>query len=158
MRRNLLGAAAIGVIRARTTRSSLAWVNANGKPPRAYHDLNAAGIRAWREWADRLGGDWFRQTGSLHWADPADAAQVARLAEHVAMLAAWDYPARFITSVDSLRLEPDLAIPRDVREVAYFPDEAYLLTVPAIQLLLGYATARRHPHNRRRRNRATVGR
>src|SRR5438445_9447373 len=43
-----------------TSASSLAWANANGKPPRAYHDLNVAGIRAWREWADRLGRDWFR--------------------------------------------------------------------------------------------------
>ena len=53
-----------------TSGSSLAWVNANDKPPRAYHDLNVAGMRAWRQWADRLGGDWFRPGGSLHWADP----------------------------------------------------------------------------------------
>lgn len=125
-----------------TSGSSLAWANANGKPPRTYHDLNAAGIRAWRQWADRLGGDWFRQTGSLHWADPADPAQVAQLAQHVAMLADWDYPAYLITPAEARQLEPDLAIPADVREVAYFPDEAYLLTRLAIRALLDYATAR----------------
>lgn len=122
-----------------TSGSSLAWVNANGKPPRAYHDLNVAGIQAWREWAERLGGDWFRQTGSLHWASRAEAA---RLAEHVAALVAWDYPARLITPEEARRLEPDLAIPLDVHEVAYFPEEAYLLTVPAIRALLDDATAR----------------
>ena len=122
-----------------TSGSSLAWVNANGKPPRAYHDLNAAGIRAWREWAGKLGGDWFRPGGSLHWAEKGGAA---RLAEHVAALAEWEYPARLLSPAQALQLEPDLAIPDDVREVAYFPDEAYLLTVPAIQTLLRYATER----------------
>lgn len=122
-----------------TSGSSLAWVNANGKPPRAYHDLNAAGIRAWREWAGKLGGDWFRPGGSLHWTDKDGAA---RLAEHVAALAEWEYPARLLSPAQALQLEPDLAIPDDVREVAYFPDEAYLLTVPAIQTLLRYATER----------------
>ncbi|HEX8036798.1 MAG TPA: FAD-dependent oxidoreductase [Ktedonobacterales bacterium] len=122
-----------------TSGSSLAWANANGKPPRAYHDLNVAGIRAWREWAERLGGDWFRQGGGLHWADPAEAE---KLAAHVAMLAEWDYPARLLTPTEALHLEPDLAIPAEVREVAYFPEEAYLLTVPAVQALLDYATAR----------------
>lgn len=122
-----------------TSGSSLAWVNANGKPPRAYHDLNVAGLRAWRAWADRLGGDWFRPGGSLHWATPADAA---RLAEHVATLASWDYPARLLTPAEALHLEPDLAIPPEVREVAHFPEEAYLLTGAAVRALLDYATAR----------------
>jgi glycine/D-amino acid oxidase-like deaminating enzyme len=122
-----------------TSGSSLAWVNANDKPPRAYHDLNVAGMWAWRQWADRLGGDWYRPGGSLHWADPGEAA---RLAEHVAALAAWDYRAQLLTPVQAQRLEPGLAIPPMVREVAYFPEEAYLLTGPAIGALLHYATAR----------------
>lgn len=122
-----------------TSGSSLAWANANGKPPRAYHDLNVAGIRAWRELADRLGGDWFQQTGSLHWTDPENAA---RLAEHVSMLTGWDYPARLISPVEATRLEPALAIPSDVREVAYFPEEAYVLTRQAIRALLDDATSR----------------
>jgi glycine/D-amino acid oxidase-like deaminating enzyme len=125
-----------------TSGSSLAWINANGKPPRAYHDLNVAGIRAWRGWAERLGGDWFRPSGSLHWADPDDLAGVARLAEHVAMLATWDYPAQILTPAEARRLEPDLAISPAVREVVFYPKEAFLLTVPAVQALLDFATAR----------------
>jgi glycine/D-amino acid oxidase-like deaminating enzyme len=122
-----------------TSGSSLAWVNANGKPPRAYHDLNVAGIRAWREWSAQLGGDWFRPGGSLRWANPADAAT---LAEHVAMLTEWDYPARLLTPAQALELEPELAIPPEAREVAYFPEEAHLFTRPAIRALLDYATSR----------------
>ncbi len=125
-----------------TSGSSLAWINANGKPPRAYHDLNVAGIRAWRGWAERLGGDWFRPSGSLHWVDPDDPAEGARLAEHLAMLAAWDYPSQILTPAEARRLEPDLAIPPAVREVLYYPEEAYLLTAPAVRALLDYATAR----------------
>jgi glycine/D-amino acid oxidase-like deaminating enzyme len=125
-----------------TTGSSLAWVNANDKPPRAYHDLNVAGMHAWREWADRLGGDWYRSGGSLHWADPADAAASSKLVEHVAALAGWNYSAQLITPAEVLNLESDLAVPSEVREVAYFPDEAYLLTYPAVRALLDYASTR----------------
>lgn len=66
----------------------------------------------------------------------------AQLAEHVAALTEWDYPARLITPKEARQLEPDLAIPSEVREVAYFSEEAYLLTVPAIRALLDDATAR----------------
>lgn len=122
-----------------TSGSSLAWVNANDKPPRAYHDLNAAGIRAWREWAERLGGDWFRPGGCLKWTEPEGAD---RLAEHVAKLATWEYPAQLLSPAQARELEPELAIPATVREVAYFPGEAYLHTLPAVQALLSYAAER----------------
>ena len=38
------------------TRSSFAWLNANDKAPRAYHDLNHAGMRAWAALSASLGG------------------------------------------------------------------------------------------------------
>jgi glycine/D-amino acid oxidase-like deaminating enzyme len=122
-----------------TSGSSLAWVNANDKPPRAYHDLNVAGYHAWRQWSEQLGGNWFRPTGSLHWADRGASAAFAA---HVAKLTEWGYPAHLLTPAGALRLEPGLAIPPEVHEVAYFPQEAYLLTTLAIQTLLQYATAR----------------
>ena len=37
------------------TRSSFAWLNSNNKTPRAYHDLNYAGMRAWAELARPAG-------------------------------------------------------------------------------------------------------
>src|ERR1700683_991192 len=39
-----------------TSRWSFAWVNSNDKGPKAYHDLNQAGIRAWAELAPGLDG------------------------------------------------------------------------------------------------------
>ena len=38
------------------TRSSFAWLNSNDKAPRAYHDLNEAGLRAWGRLAAWLDG------------------------------------------------------------------------------------------------------
>ena len=50
------------------TRSSLAWLNANDKMPRAYHDLNHAGMRAWAGLSASLGGAawylWVPETSS----------------------------------------------------------------------------------------------
>lgn len=122
-----------------TSGSSLAWVNANDKPPRAYHDLNVSGLHAWRRWSDRLGGGWFRTGGSLHWTGPEEAEQLAR---RVAALTAWGYPAELLTPARALRLEPDIALPGDAGGVAYFPEEAYLMAGPAIDALLGYAAER----------------
>src|SRR5262249_17286064 len=42
----------------------------------------------------------------------------------------------------ALELEPELAIPSAVSDVAYFPEEAYLHPVPTIWTLLDYATTR----------------
>src|SRR6516225_11096122 len=51
------------------TRSSFAWLNANYKTPRAYHDLNHAGMRAWATLSARLGGAaWYRPVGNIEWA------------------------------------------------------------------------------------------
>ena len=51
------------------TRSSLAWLNANNKPPRAYHDLNYTGMQRWAELSASLGGPaWYRPAGNIEWA------------------------------------------------------------------------------------------
>ena len=42
------------------TRSSFAWLNSNDKAPRVYHDLNAAGLRAWDGWPP----GWTMQRGT----------------------------------------------------------------------------------------------
>jgi glycine/D-amino acid oxidase-like deaminating enzyme len=68
------------------TRSSFAWLNANDKAPRAYHDLNHAGMRAWAALAASRGGAaWYRPVGNIEWA--ASAPQRARLAARVRRLA-----------------------------------------------------------------------
>src|SRR5215831_5342900 len=52
------------------TGSSFAWLNANDKAPRAYHDLNHAGMRAWAGLAADMGG----AAGPGGTADPGETA------------------------------------------------------------------------------------
>jgi glycine/D-amino acid oxidase-like deaminating enzyme len=119
------------------TRSSFAWLNANDKEPRAYHDLNHAGMRAWAGLAARIGGEaWYRPAGNIEWA--AGAAGHARLAARVPRLAGWGYPARLIGAGEAAELEPSLRLPR-VRGVAWFPGEGYLLTERLVNQLVGLA-------------------
>ena len=116
------------------TRSSFAWLNANDKAPRAYHDLNHAGMRAWAGLAARLGGAaWYRPAGNLEWA--ADAAARARLTARVRRLTGWGYPARLVGAAEAAELEPSLRLPWPAPDLAWFPDEGYLLTEPLVSHL-----------------------
>src|SRR5215831_4759855 len=120
------------------TRSSFAWLNANDKTPRAYHELNHAGMRAWAALSAGLGGaPWYRPTGNIEWAE--DAPGHARLAARVCRLAGWGYPARLMGAAEAAELEPSLRLPASVAEVAWFPDEGYLLTEPLVSQLAGLA-------------------
>jgi glycine/D-amino acid oxidase-like deaminating enzyme len=123
------------------TRSSFAWLNANDKGPRAYHDLNHAGLRAWAALSAGLGGAaWYRPTGNIEWAE--DAPGRARLAARVRRLAGWGYPARLIGAAEAAGLEPSLRLPASVAEAAWFPGEGYLLTEPLVGWLAGLAVQR----------------
>ena len=116
------------------TGSSFAWLNANDKAPRAYHDLNHAGMRAWATLAASLGGAaWYRPAGNLEWASSAPGR--ARLAARVRRLTEWGYPARLIDAAEAAGLEPSLRLPRPAPDVAWFPDEGYLLTGPLVSRL-----------------------
>ena len=89
------------------TRSSFAWLNANDKMPRAYHDLNHAGMRAWAGLSASLGGAaWYRPAANIEWA--VSAAGRAQLAARVRRLAGWAYPARLIDAAEAAGLEPSL--------------------------------------------------
>ena len=121
------------------TRSSFAWLNSNGKAPRAYHDLNHAGIRAWEQLAGTLGRPaWYRPAGNLEWAVSTPGR--AELAARVRRLAGWGYPARLIGVAEAAELEPSLRLPRPAPEIAWFPGEGYLLTEAMVSYLLERAT------------------
>jgi D-hydroxyproline dehydrogenase subunit beta len=116
------------------TRWSFAWLNSNDKGPRAYHDLNHAGMRAWARLAASAGGAaWYRPAGNIEWA--VDAPGRERLAARVHRLAGCGYPAHLIAAAEAAELEPSLRLPRSVAEVAWFPDEGYLLTGPLVSHL-----------------------
>jgi glycine/D-amino acid oxidase-like deaminating enzyme len=125
-----------------TSTTSFAWVNSSDKQPRAYHDLNVLGMAAHRELQglSATGPRWFHRTGRLEWAEEAEHA--ADLAGRVASLDAWGYPSRWITREEAVGLEPDLRIPAGVPEVAWFPEEGYVLPAVLLGRLLGEARDR----------------
>jgi glycine/D-amino acid oxidase-like deaminating enzyme len=112
-----------------TSSVSFAWTNANTKRPKAYFDLNVAGMGAYR----RLLAEWGRlpgyyPLGRLEWAAPDDA-EGWRVLEHKAEeLNAWGYPAlRLPTARVVAELEPDLLLdPNKQPEVFFYPDEAHV--------------------------------
>jgi glycine/D-amino acid oxidase-like deaminating enzyme len=123
------------------TRWSFAWLNANDKTPRAYHDLNHAGMRAWAALSASIGGAaWYRPSGNIEWA--RSAAGRARLAARVRRLAGWAYPARLIGAAEAAGLEPSLRLPRPAPDIAWFPGEGYLLTEPLVSHLVELAARR----------------
>lgn len=124
-----------------TSKWSFAWLNSNDKAPRAYYELNDAGLRAWAVLAQQLGGAaWYRPTGNLEWAATADGH--AQLAARVTRLASWGYRVHMIGAAEAAELEPALRLPAAVPGVAWFPAEGYLLTGPLISQLIEAATQR----------------
>jgi glycine/D-amino acid oxidase-like deaminating enzyme len=99
------------------TGSSFAWLNANQKVPRGYHDLNHAGMRAWAALSASMGGAaWHRPAGNIEWADRAPGR--AQLAARVRRLTGWGYPARLIDVAKAAVLEPALQLPQSAADVA----------------------------------------
>jgi len=123
------------------TRSSFAWLNANAKEPRSHYELNHAGMRAWAELAAILGGPaWYRPVGNIEWA--LDSAERGQLSARVRRLASWGYSAALIDAAEAAELEPSLQLPAAVADVAWFPDEGYLLTERLVSDLAGLAVRR----------------
>ncbi|MGK5682162.1 NAD(P)/FAD-dependent oxidoreductase [Actinoplanes sp. URMC 104] len=116
-----------------TSGSSLAWLNANHKLPRHYHDLNVRGIASWRELA--AGEPWHVPTGSLTWAGPGE------LDDRLRRLRDWGYPVEELTAGRAAVLEPALRVPDDA-QVAFFPGEAFVYGDQAVQALLTRARER----------------
>jgi D-hydroxyproline dehydrogenase subunit beta len=74
-------------------------------------------------------------------AGPERAAAAPELAARVSRLASWGYPARLIDPAEAARLEPALLRPGRAAALAWFPDEAYLLTEPLIARLVARLTS-----------------
>lgn len=87
------------------TRVSFGYLNAHGKTPFSYHDLNRRSLDMWAGFARRLGIDvtW---GGELRWAATADGA--AALAAQAEALQAWGYPTRMLDAAEVQQLEPEL--------------------------------------------------
>lgn len=121
---------------------SFAWPNAHDKKPRAYHELNLAGMAAHKalieEWDNAR---WAHGGGHLEWY--ADAAGLAGQQERVKRLQDWDYEVEWLDGAELRRLEPDLEPGiADDHPVAWFPNEGWIDPVLYVQAML--AAARRH--------------
>jgi glycine/D-amino acid oxidase-like deaminating enzyme len=102
-----------------TTGSSFAWLNARHKPPRAYHDLNIAGMAAHAALRVELGAaPWWHGGGAMAW--PVDEEDVGRLRR-------WGYGVEEVSREAVLAREPGLAgAALGNGPFAYFPDEGWL--------------------------------
>ena len=124
-----------------TSGTSFAWLNSCKKEPEAYHRLNAEGMAAHRALAHELGAiGGHHDGGSLEWTEGGDAGRELR--ERVERLASRGYAAEFISRDRALGMEPGLAIPADVREVAFYAGEAWLDAPRLIRTLLDAASAK----------------
>lgn len=119
-----------------TTATSFGWVNSHDKHPRAYHELNAAGMAEHKR-LHESGGDWFSPSGVVEWA--ADAAGLRRLHESTETLRERDYSVRWINAERTAELLPDVRLPAEVAEFAWYPDEGYALPLPLLARLWGEA-------------------
>ena len=122
-----------------TSGTTFAWVNAHDKQPRAYHDLNVAGMEAHLELQAQASSKdrWLFPTGNLVWAD--DPAGVDRLSRRADRLVSWGYPVQVLTPDEALELEPVLRIGDRVDRVLLFPTEGHALPAVLLDRLLGEA-------------------
>jgi glycine/D-amino acid oxidase-like deaminating enzyme len=123
-----------------TSGTSFAWLNSVKKEPEAYHRLNVEGMAAHRELARELGPDGgHHEGGSLEWAGGGESERELRA--RVERLASWSYAAEWIPREQAIKLEPGLAIPRSVHDVAFFADDAWLDAPRLIRTLIDAAAA-----------------
>jgi glycine/D-amino acid oxidase-like deaminating enzyme len=109
-----------------TSGISFAWTNSNNKLPRAYHDLNVAGMMAHAALAEEFGGaPWFHRSGSIEWRRSPEEQDAHRA--KIERLRSWGYAADWITRSDLAELEPDID-PDQVGDapISLCPDEGWV--------------------------------
>jgi glycine/D-amino acid oxidase-like deaminating enzyme len=118
-----------------TSSNSFAWVNANDKPPAAYHDLNAAGVEEHHHLAAELAGSWFHPDGNLEIAvDPSHRDELRRRLDR---LRSTGYAAESISIDEALARVPDLRLASPAQaEAAYFPREGWIEAPIFVRMLL----------------------
>jgi glycine/D-amino acid oxidase-like deaminating enzyme len=96
---------------------SFAWLNAFGKNPVSYHDLNRRSMDMWPRFAQELGLDLgLHWGGEMRWECTPEGAKA--LQERVAQLQTWGYASRLIEAEEMHRLEPGL-VPGPITAAAF---------------------------------------
>lgn len=132
-----------GTLASGTSATSFAWINANNKPPLAYHRLNLAGMTEHARLREEFNGaPWLHVHGNVMWGDTSRVASADdALVDKVERLREWGYPVALLTHAELADLQPDLAPGADVRTIAYFPTEGYVDVRVLIAHLTRAATA-----------------
>ena len=119
---------------------SFAWLNAFGKEPFAYHDLNRRSMEAWRRFAQGLQGDvGLHWRGEMRWVHTPEDAQI--LQQHIQRLQTWGYPNRLITAAELCQLEPGL-VPGPVSAASLGPIDGHVEPLKVIAACLQQARTR----------------
>ncbi|WP_369790798.1 NAD(P)/FAD-dependent oxidoreductase [Rouxiella sp. WC2420] len=122
-----------------TSANSFAWINSHGKPPEAYHRLNASGMQAHRDLAKRFGqAPWLNLTGCLEWQAPAEQQAMK---DNVARLQSYDYPAEWISAGQLQQHEPEMHLDGTQGAIGWFSSEGWVDTQQYIHLLLQASAA-----------------
>jgi glycine/D-amino acid oxidase-like deaminating enzyme len=123
-------------IGAGTSGRSFAWTNSNGKTPRAYHDLNVAGMQAHTALVGEFGSTpWWHGGGNLDWRATESAR--AELAERVERLQDWAYEVEWVTPARLHELEPDIDLDTvGDAPIAFYPLEGWLDSIVYVHAML----------------------
>ncbi len=123
-----------------TSRVAFAWLNAYGKTPFHYHDLNRRSMEMWERLIRRLGGNidltW---GGELRWAVTDEGA--ATLAERAKTLQEWGYPTRILNAQEVHELEPGLQVDH-MTAASYSSIDGHIHTGQVVQACLRAAGER----------------
>lgn len=120
-----------------TSSTSYAWVNANGKEPPAYYELNLAGLKAHTEQSPRDDSGWLGLGGHVEMA--VDDHHRENLAARIDRLRSRGYGVEEITAQKASRLLPDIQIPEGVQLIAHYTREAYAYPAKYLAEMLAQA-------------------
>jgi len=109
-----------------TSQISYAWVNANGKEPARYHELNAHAIDEHKRWqaSHPASPQWLLETGTLEWA--TDKSTLHQIEQRAAKLAALHYPFNICDRAELLSTLPEIRLDPRVQQAWFFPSECLL--------------------------------
>lgn len=113
-------------IGAGTSGNTFAWVNANGKSPDSYYELNLAGMTEHErlQMSDYTEGHWYIQAGTYEWA--TGEAKIERLVTRVERLRGLGYPVEPVKAEQLTARIPEIRIDKRSGDIWHFPTEAYV--------------------------------
>ena len=114
---------------------SFAWINAFGKEPRHYNELNRRSLDTWDRYTRLLDADvGLKWGGQLVWTATDEDAEWLR--QNVAKLQSWGYIARLIDEAELSHLEPGLR-PGPVSAAAISENDGHVLGTKAAKVASG---------------------